>query len=507
MPPRRAGFTDYDPQPPIFDPFGGGGDVSGITSSSTPYTAPAGGVPPVTFPAIPPTSLPVPPGTIAGAGQPARQPLQPQQQPPPQPSTPPTSPAFAPPMAPMLPPTPPPPAGTYTPNYGSYKPIAGWDVSKLNDQASQSNKYRFGRWIQDKGYDPAWARQNLSTIVSDFNAQFGTTAKAIGDDTIDFGGPGWMIDVINAGGYWQWLVLNPEQQPPAPPPAPPLAPPPDAPPTPPTGTAPGGTPPTGTLPTELPAWLLEFINSSSSSTPPPTPALPSGIAPDEGPEPYDPSFDVDAGQDPLSQLITSALGGVMQTGGTPYGQDVAATLGDLIGGGGFTPDLANRLIGAREDAGQLFQGLWEDARGTLADMGQLSVPGIEQGGTNRALNRITETVGQQLGRTTRDIETDALTRSNENVMQALSLATGMSQSMAANVLQAAGSATERQQMLSQIAMQSLGQNMEWQQFLAQYGLDHAQLAEEIANGRIQMIIPLLQLFLKGAEQAAGGFVD
>jgi hypothetical protein len=88
-----------------------------------------------------------------------------------------------------------------------YTPMAGWNTEKLNYPAAQSVKYKFGRFIQDEGYDPNWARQNMPAIVNAFNKAHGYNARALDDDNIDFGlGPGFNIDVINAGGYWQWLV-------------------------------------------------------------------------------------------------------------------------------------------------------------------------------------------------------------------------------------------------------------------------------------------------------------
>lgn len=95
----------------------------------------------------------------------------------------------------------------------SYDPMAGWDVSKLNDpNAGTSDKYLFGRFLQDQGYGAAGSRGRLNDIAAAFNQQYGKNIKATGDDRIDFGGNTGPIDVINSNGTWQWLVPGDGQQ-------------------------------------------------------------------------------------------------------------------------------------------------------------------------------------------------------------------------------------------------------------------------------------------------------
>ena len=47
--------------------------------------------------------------------------------------------------------------------------------------------------------------------------------------------------------------------------------------------------------------------------------------------------------------------------------------------------------------------------------------------------------------------------------------------------------------------------MAWNQFLAQYGLDRARVFEEIQNGRIGALLPLLQMYLTAATATSQGY--
>lgn len=99
-----------------------------------------------------------------------------------------------------------------TPQPKTYQPMAGWDANKLNNGGT-TTKYNFGRFVQDQGYDPVWARTNLGSIVGAYNSKYGGNATAIGDDKINFGDGFGDIDVLNGGNYWQWGAWNdPNQQ-------------------------------------------------------------------------------------------------------------------------------------------------------------------------------------------------------------------------------------------------------------------------------------------------------
>lgn len=88
-----------------------------------------------------------------------------------------------------------------------YQPMAGWEQRKLQN-GPNNTKYNFGRFVQQQGFDPKAARNNLGPIVEAYNQAFGGKARAIGHDKIDFGEFYGPVDVLNSGGYWQWGAWN-----------------------------------------------------------------------------------------------------------------------------------------------------------------------------------------------------------------------------------------------------------------------------------------------------------
>lgn len=78
---------------------------------------------------------------------------------------------------------------------------------------------------------------------------------------------------------------------------------------------------------------------------------------------------------------------------------------------------------------------------------------------------------------------------------------------AANTLGGAlTSATNRQSALSDVAIRTLEQNRIFNQFIATYGLDKVKVLADIANGQGEQYLKLLELELKKAELAAGGYI-
>lgn len=246
--------------------------------------------------------------------------------------------------------------------------------------------------------------------------------------------------------------------------------------------------------------LLAQIHSLTGGV---TPALPGGFGPEGGPVLPDIN---QVGQDPLSQLIDSALAGVMKTGGTPYTQQVQDALAKLVGEGGLPQPTQGRLNAARDDEATAFQGQLADARNALAAAGTLSEPGTPQGPTSDAISRISYNLAPKYASAVSEIESHAMDMANSNVMSALSLATGLSENEAANVLSAAGEGTQRQQTLANIALGTLDRNIQWNEFLANYGLNRDQIAEQLQQGRTGQVIQLLQLFLNSAQIATGGYI-
>ena len=121
--------------------------------------------------------------------------------------------------------TPNPPTGGVTGNAGStvnpnirptrtsYDPLPGWDVAKLNQGTGGTNKYQFGRWLQNSSYynggSGANSRGNMGALVDAYNQATGGKAKAVGEDAIDFGDGLGTQDVINGDtNQWQWVTTG-----------------------------------------------------------------------------------------------------------------------------------------------------------------------------------------------------------------------------------------------------------------------------------------------------------
>lgn len=234
-----------------------------------------------------------------------------------------------------------------------------------------------------------------------------------------------------------------------------------------------------------------------------TPNLPHGYSPLGGP--LDPTLN-QVGQDPLSEIINAALGGIFETGGTPYGQSVIQSLSTIMNGAGNLPSTLPLRVAARDEMGQAFAGQLADARGALADRGIADEPGVSQGATATAIDRITRGLAPGYASKIADIEQHALDTANTNVMQALTLATGMSENQAANVLQAATIGSNRQSALADIALRTLDSNKDWQKFLANYGLSREELAYKIQNNDMASIQALLQQFLDSVKSTQQGFI-
>lgn len=591
------------------DPFGG-------------MTLPAGGTP-----TIPPTAVPTPPSQLAPppannnflAGDNYNTPIDP-----------PTATATA--------------ALSTTPT--TYA-IPGFDTGKLNDPNFKSDKYtpavkHFA--AASSGLAPTAA--SLQQIANQAKAAGFPNAVVVGKDRIDYGDGNGPIDAIvdegGPGAHW-WFQNGPDRF------GTTAAPPPGGAPAPPGPPAqPGGS---GPQPPNIPDLIAKLFPPTDTG-----PELPGGYAPPGDAGVFLSDFLQQMGQDPDSQLISSALAGLMENGGTPYGTSIADTLAQVIGGGGtnlptagvkpalaaasangganlptqsaldaikgftgglegsrsssaFDPTVAaggadlpmerimaqldaimnggdtidpaarrNRLVAARDANASAFLGQTADARGLLAERGGLSQPGVNQGPENTAIGRISTTLAPAYANSIRDIETADMDRASANrmaalglkssalgtetgavvqgkaaqdaaahnritdilqsmglsadvaksqadnltrvlglqtdvaktdtsaIMDSLSLATGLSQSQAKNVLDAAGAGTARQTALSNIALSTLQQNQDWNKFLAEFGLNHDMVMEQLQQGRINAITPLLQLLLTAGSSAAGGYI-
>lgn len=217
------------------------------------------------------------------------------------------------------------------------------------------------------------------------------------------------------------------------------------------------------------------------------------------------------GQDPLSQLISGGLADlILNQGMTREGQDISASLRDIIASGGRVPGGADtsraRFESARELMAKGERTATNDARAALADRGLLSEPGNASGAEMSTIGRIQTRNAEEFARNLRDIGITADDADNTRLNHALSLATGMAGEQARMLLSTLGAGTDRQVALSQIALQSLSQNMAWNQFLAEFGLKRDQVLYDMESGNIDDIMPYLTMFMQLAQSTARGYV-
>ena len=217
------------------------------------------------------------------------------------------------------------------------------------------------------------------------------------------------------------------------------------------------------------------------------------------------------GQDWLSQLITGGLGRLAYGGGAnQFGNDVNATLADVIRGsaGGPNQERMNaRLETLREQSGLAQRSMANDAREALASRNLLSEPGTPQGPEISAMTRISERIAPQFAQGLRDAYVSESQLADQRLMQGLGLAADQSQAQSANLLGTLSAGTERQGVLAQIALGTLDRNIVWNQFLANYGLDRERLVNEIQNGRFQNVQQIMELFAKYVEMARNGQIE
>lgn len=213
------------------------------------------------------------------------------------------------------------------------------------------------------------------------------------------------------------------------------------------------------------------------------------------------------GQTPFDQTMDASLEDLLTHGGaSPYGRTIEATLNDLISRGGLTPNTSAQLIQARGANASAMQSQTADARAALAARGLASPHGGGQGAETTAIGRITQGLAPTYASAVTDINNHAIDVANSSVMSALTMATGMSEADATTILNTVGTGTARQTALANIALKTLEDNMQWDEFLANFGLQKDQVEEQLQQGRIAALTPLLNLFLLMSGQASQGYI-
>ena len=221
------------------------------------------------------------------------------------------------------------------------------------------------------------------------------------------------------------------------------------------------------------------------------------------------------GQDPLSQILGGAYGDLISRGGiSPMGADIQETLKGIIGRGGAMPEgegnersrASLRKETAREELERARSTQSQQLGARLASRGLASEPGSPSGAELGSIGRMEERIQTPYASALRGILSEEAGFEEERLQNALTLATGLDQSQARFLLDTMGQADQRQAMLSNIALQSLSQNMEWNKFLAQLGLERGKVMAELQAGRVENMLPLIQMFLQLAQTSAGGYV-
>lgn len=383
---------------------------------------------------------------------------------------------------------------TFNPTTANWNRLHGFSAANYYDPTMGSMKYQFARIAAD--YDPSQPG-SLDRMFADprFRAAF-PNAKLVGKDSIDFGGqlsdgsrgvPVGVVDVgesfldNKSGRAWQWLDQGSMGVPGGPTT------------TPGGGGGGGGTGPgSGGIGTNRQS---QYVNLGQQFGPPGTAGINNGPL-------------QQAGQDPLSQLITGALADFISRGGsTDFSDRIKQSLFDVIDGGGANSAMNARYESARELASKARRASTSDARANMAARGLLLEPGSNGAGVEQGvMRRIGEGIDEQFARTVRDIGSDEADANKSSVLGALQMATNLSQSEAANLLASIGEGTSRQTALAGIALQQLGQNMAWNEFLAQFGLDRDKTLYMLQNGEIDSLTQLMNQFMSLGSLLRGGYI-
>lgn len=207
----------------------------------------------------------------------------------------------------------------------------------------------------------------------------------------------------------------------------------------------------------------------------------------------------------IDQALLDIMGG---EGSDPLGLQgfLSQLLAESQGGGRNSARFNLRAEQAREDLTRGEQAALADLRTTLADRGMVGLPGSAEGMELESTVRAFEPLQRAYLAELRNATLGESEMADRQEMDALRTATGWSDQQIAQRLAGVQTAQQRQQVMSDIALQVLDQNMEWNQFLAEFGLRREQVAEEIRQGRMDAIAPLMQMFSAMIAQSRGGYV-
>lgn len=244
---------------------------------------------------------------------------------------------------------------------------------------------------------------------------------------------------------------------------------------------------------------------------------------------FDGDLNQDLGQDPFSQLISGGYAGFLgggqrgastvsdDTESDGLGENLDFTIQGLLDRGGQIEDdpgrRARRMEAARQPIDAFRSAQLDSARANLANRGLLSVPGSPSGSESGAYRRIEEGVAPHYATAAQNLAETQSAADDERFLRAMGIGAERSRITAAsadaeakNTLQALSQMNERQGTLAQIALGTLDRNMAWNRFLAEFGLERDKVMYAIQSGRIDQMMPILQMFQFWANMSRGGYV-
>lgn len=205
----------------------------------------------------------------------------------------------------------------------------------------------------------------------------------------------------------------------------------------------------------------------------------------------------------IDDTLLSAMSGEDPLG---LGARFSSLLDSTAGGGRNSQRLALRNEQAREQLTRGEQAALADMSARLGDRGLIGLPGSPEGSELDMTQRVFEPLQREYLSQLREAQIQESELADQHEIAALEQASGWQRGQLDARLAAANSGTQRQQILSDVALGVLDRNIEWNKFLATFGLQREQVAEQIRQGRIDNITPLIQMFLSLITQSRGGFV-
>jgi hypothetical protein len=132
---------------------------------------------------------------------------------------------------------------------------------------------------------------------------------------------------------------------------------------------------------------------------------------------------------------------------------------------------------------------------------------LQQLNQQAATQRLSTDQRYQQARTLQtEIALDRARRQDARLMSAVQQSANLSTEQSRNTVDAINSLTGIQQMRTDSALEVLDRNMEWNKFLAEFGLERAKTMEQLQQGRMTHLMPMVQEYFKAAALSAGGFV-